>query len=167
VLVKLRKTIIAASLLFAFDAFYLNQFLVVMLFIFIGIPVFLVKLFLRRRDIERRRLLLARAAVYGCMVILIIAAFFANNAFAEHQAKRVIAACEQFRAKTGAYPEKLAQLVPDYLGSIPKAKPLLMIGSGFQYFARPDNHELLYTTVPPYGRRGYQLEQKKWRSLHD
>jgi len=42
-----------------------------------------------------------------------------------------------------------------------------MIGSTFQYLARPDNHESLYTTVSPYGRRGYQLEQKKWRSLHD
>lgn len=152
-----------ASLLFLFDAFILNQFLVTMLTICIGIPLFLVKLFRRRKDRERRRTLLAKAAIYSCMVALIIAAFLAENMVAERRAKRIIAACEQFLAHTGSYPEKLSQLVPDYLGSIPDAKPLVMIANTFQYDVRSGNHALMYTIVPPYSGRCYQLEQKKWQ----
>lgn len=165
-LIQLRTTIITAALLFAADAFIINQFLITMLTILIGIPVFLVKLFRRRTDMERRRMLLAKAAVYWCMVILIIAVFEANNMLAEHRAQPIITACEQFRSKTGAYPEKLEQLVPDYLGSIPRAK-LVMIGNSFFYTARPDKHCLHYSTVPPYGSKCFHLEQKKWQALHD
>ena len=166
-LVKLRITIVIAFLLFAADAFFLNQFLVVLLTIFIGTPVFLVKLVLSRKDRERRGILLAKAGIYLGMIILIVAAFFANNAVAERRAQTIIAACERYRAKTGGYPEQLSQLVPEYLAAIPLAKPLVWLGGPFMYMARPGDHGLSYVTVPPYGRRCYLLEQKKWQSFHD
>jgi amino acid transporter len=161
---QLRKSIIIAGLLFIVDAFILSQFLIAMLTIFIAFPVFLVKLFRRRKDRERSRLLLAKAAIYGCMVVLICVAFVANNMLAVRRTDGVIASCERFRAKTGTYPEKLAQLVPDYLAVIPPAK-LVMNGDSFFYVARPDNHAVCYTTVVPYGSSCYWLEQKKWHSL--
>ena len=165
-LIKLRGTMVAALVLFVADAYFLTQFLIAMLTIVIGVPVFLVKLFRRRRDRERCRMLLAKAAVYAFMVVLIIAAAQANDTVAAHRARRIIDACESFRAKTGSYPEKLSELVPGYLDSIPQAK-LVFICGDFQYLARPGDHELLYYIVPPYSRKSYLLEQKKWRSLHD
>lgn len=84
------------------------------------------------------------------------------NMVAEGRAKDIIAACEQFKAKSGHYPEKLSELVPDFLPVIPAAKYSLMMGTSFRYFARQDNHALMYEVVSPYDRKYYVFEKKAW-----
>ena len=111
----LRKTIITAFLLFVVDAFVLNQFTIAVFTVLVGVPVLLFKLFKAREDKERLKLLMSKAGIYAVMVALIIGANAVNNMVAEGRAKDIIAACEQFKAKSGRYPEKLSELVPDFL----------------------------------------------------
>lgn len=158
---KLRKTIITAFLLFIADAFVLNQFTIAVFTIILGVPVLFVKLFKARKDSERLKLLMSNAGIYAVMVALIIGANAVNNMVAEGRAKDIIAACEQFKAKSGRYPEKLSELVPDFLPAIPAAKYSLT-GSAFRYFARENSHALMYEAVPPFGRKYYVFERKTW-----
>lgn len=161
---QLRKTIITAFLLFVADAFVLNQFTIAIFTIILGFPVLLVKLFKARKDRERMKLLASKAGIYTLMIGLIIGANSLNNMIAEKRAKDIIAACEQFKTKSGRYPEKLSELVPEYLPTIPAAKYSLM-GSSFRYFARQESHALMYEAVPPYGRKYYVFENKTWGSV--
>ncbi len=159
--IQLRKTIITASLLFIADAFVLNQFTIALFAIILGVPALIVKLFRARKDGERKKLLVSKAGIYALMVVLIIGANIFNNMIAERRAKDIIAACEQFKTKSGRYPEKLSELVPEFLSKVPSAKYSLT-GSAFRYFARQDSHALMYEAVPPYGRKYYVLEKKVW-----
>jgi len=162
--IQLRKTIITASLLFVADAFVLNQFTIAIFTIILGVPVLLVKLFKARKDRERSKLLVSKAGIYALMIVFIIGANVLNNVIAEGRAKDIIAACEQFKTKSGRYPEKLSELVPEYLHAVPAAKYSLM-GASFRYFARQESHALMYEAVPPYWRKYYVLEKKSWESV--
>lgn len=159
-----RKTIITAFLLFVVDAFVLNQFMIAIFTVILGIPALLVKLFKARKDSARMKLLVSKAGIYAVMVVLIIGANVVNNMVAEGRAKDIIAACEQFKVKNGRYPEKLSELVPDFLAKVPSAKYSLT-GSAFRYFSRQESHALMYEAVPPYGRKYYVFEKKVWESV--
>ena len=162
--IQLRKTIITAFLLFVADAFVLNQFTIALFTIILGVPALIVKLFRARKDGERKKLLVSKAGIYALMVVLIIGANIFNNMIAERRAKDIIAACEQFKTKSGRYPEKLSELVPEYLHAVPAAKYSLM-GASFRYFARQESHALMYEAIPPYGRKYYVFEKKAWGSV--
>jgi len=100
--------------------------------------------------------------------VLVLAIVGGNNALqskiASANAERIIAACEQFRAATGKYPDKLAELVPKYFSTIPPAKYSLT-SSDFRYWNSGGKYELLWTKNPPYGRMIYDFESRKWRYL--
>jgi hypothetical protein len=78
-------------------------------------------------------------------------------------APRIVAACEDFHAVTGKFPKTLDELVPRYLPSIPRAKYCLNYGE-FVYFnyGRP---MLVWYVVPPFGRRIYDFEDRRWSYL--
>jgi hypothetical protein len=82
-------------------------------------------------------------------------------------AKRLIQACQKYREAHGDYPEKLSQLVPDYLGSVPMAKYCCFMGE-FQYWSssdEPPRHLLLWCEFPPFGRHTYLFERGTWRYI--
>jgi hypothetical protein len=92
----------------------------------------------------------------------------ANDAFqrgiAEANAQRIIAACEQFHATEGEFPQTLGDLVPQYLPSVPRAKYCLTYGS-FLYLTRGGEPLLVWCVVPPYGRRNYDFKTRRWNYL--
>lgn len=98
--------------------------------------------------------------------VLILAIVAGNAAMqsktANANAERIIVACEQFRAATGKYPNQLDELVPKYLSSIPRAKYALMF-SDFRYRNLDGNHQIMWDERPPFGRRIYDFELRKWR----
>jgi hypothetical protein len=98
--------------------------------------------------------------------ILTLAIVVGNDALqsriADANAERIIVACEQFRAVTGNYPDQLDELVPKYLSSIPRAKYALTSGD-FRYWNRDGNHQLMWDKIPPFGRKIYDFELRKWR----
>jgi tetratricopeptide (TPR) repeat protein len=109
------------------------------------------------------RLALLRIAIPALTLGLV----FANDAFqyriGKANAPRIIAACEEFHSANGKYPKTLDELVPRYMGSIPRAKYCLMFGD-FVYmnYGRP---MLVWYVVPPYGRKVYDFEEQRWNYL--
>jgi hypothetical protein len=82
---------------------------------------------------------------------------------ARHNASEIIEACEHYRAVTGEYPERLEDLVPAYLHSIPRAKYALGM-STFQYFPGPNSHRLYWFDLP-FISHIYDFEKAQWISL--
>lgn len=87
----------------------------------------------------------------------------AQRTIAMGNAQRVIEACERYHKANGAYPERLDELVPRYLNSIPRAKYCCSWGE-FWYFGAP-RPLLLWYEVPPFGRRIYNFERGAWSWL--
>jgi hypothetical protein len=107
------------------------------------------------------------ALVRSAIPALTLGLVLANNAIqiriAEANAPRIIAACEGFRATNGEYPKMLAELVPRYMPSVPPAKYCLVYGE-FQYF-NAGRAMLVWCVVPPFGRRIYDFEERRWNYL--
>jgi hypothetical protein len=87
-----------------------------------------------------------------------------NNRLAEARARALVEVVERYRADHGEYPEDLEQLVPDYLPAIPRAKQALMFAD-FQYWTYEGEHTLMWTVLPPFGRRLYRFEDRQWGGL--
>lgn len=89
---------------------------------------------------------------------------WANDAFqrgmAETNAQRLIAACEKYHTAHGSYPEKLDELVPQYMSSVPVAK--YCMGWNRFLYHRP---LLWWHVVPPYFRKTYNCETRRWSYL--
>ena len=110
----------------------------------------------RLRAIKAGATVAAGFAAIATIVIL--------NAIAEDRAKEVIAAVEAYKASSGGYPAKLDELVPAYLAEVPQAKPAGMMRA-FDYYATDADHTLMYTVVPPFGRKLYHFEKRRWSAL--
>ena len=108
----------------------------------------------------------------GAAVILIplaTAFFVAVNyhvqmEIATAHARSLIQACERYRVVNGNYPERLADLVPHYLDSIPRAK-CCCLRNDFSYYASAGGHTLGWYAVPPFARRVYNFETGEWRDM--
>lgn len=92
--------------------------------------------------------------------LLVVVNYSAQGTIAAGQAARVIQACERYREANGAYPERLSDLVPRYLSSVPKAKYCCTY-SEFGYYASP-GHILVWRKCPPFGRMVYNFETGEW-----
>lgn len=104
------------------------------------------------------------AAVWGVAAVLVIALARANASVGERNARKIADACEKHKLRSGAYPERLADLVPAELPEIPRARRSIL-RSEFEYFASPGDHRLLWTVMPPHGRRVYTLETGRLQTL--
>ncbi|WP_165227074.1 hypothetical protein [Aquisphaera insulae] len=81
---------------------------------------------------------------------------------AEANARRIVAACEAYHAAHGRFPEKLDELVPNYMNSVPVAKYCLGPGSRFQYYSK---QPLLWWEVFGFLRRIYDFNTRRWSYL--
>lgn len=113
---------------------------------------------------------LVAIGVYAVLLIMTFVIKNINNRIAYENAKIIIAACEQYKIKKGAYPDRLNDLVPGYLTRIPVARYTGI--AGWKYFHHPnrgtaegDYYLLQFTYEPPFGRRAYHSQTKKWRSM--
>lgn len=77
-------------------------------------------------------------------------------------AGRVIKACEEFRDVNGRYPDRLEELVPEYLASVPPAKHCLT--GKFFYTGSGDQRLLMWARYGFY-RRIYSFYEKRWNNL--
>lgn len=109
------------------------------------------------------RVAAARVLIPILTGLLAFANYSAQRTIAMRNAERVIEACERYRKANGAYPERLAELVPRYLNSVPRAKFCCSWGE-FWYFG-PPRPLLFWYEVPPFGRRIYNFERGAWSWL--
>jgi hypothetical protein len=106
----------------------------------------------------------ARILVPVVTGLLVIANFSLQGKIAMGNAARVIEACERYREINGVYPERLSELVPHYLSSVPRAKYCLKC-SEFGYYSGSPQPILFWWEFPPFGRRVYTFETGKWQFL--
>jgi hypothetical protein len=59
--------------------------------------------------------------IYALMFLMAFVMKSVNNNVSAKNANMIIAACEQYKNKTGVYPAKLDELVPGCLAKIPRA----------------------------------------------
>lgn len=114
-----------------------------------------------RAMLRRPRLSVAAARVLIPVVtgLLIVVNYSAQRTTAMGNAARLIQACERYREANGAYPERLSELVPRYLTSVPRAKYCCSFGE-FGYSG--SSHILYWWELPPFGRRVYNFQTREW-----
>ena len=110
------------------------------------------------------RLALLRIAIPAATLGLALANDDVQCKIGEANAPRIVAACEEFRAANGRFPKTLDDLVPAYLPSIPRAKYCLDYGE-FRYWNIDGSPILVWYLVPPYGRKIYDFEKRRWNYI--
>ena len=155
----IKRSLVGAAVLLALDAGFFGS----MLWSSLVCPVWFVVSVLRAA-IHRPGwgLALARVGIPAVTLGLV----WANDAYqlgvAEANARRIIAACEAYHAANGLFPEKLDELVPQYLESVPLAKYCLGSNRFYYYSATP---LLWWQVVPPYYRKIYNFQTRSWSYL--
>jgi hypothetical protein len=91
--------------------------------------------------------------------LLVYANYIIQEKVALSNASTIIQACERYHSDNGAYPRKLPDLVPRYLGAIPRAK--YSLGSDFFYSSSDETTYLMFwkDVMNP---RFYNLRQQYW-----
>ena len=113
----------------------------------------------------RFKLRLSKAAVTSIGGFAALTIIVYGNVIARERAESLVVAVEQFHAKHGRYPERLGEIVPEFIPEIPKAKYVL-IADRFRYFKSDSRHSLMYVEIPPFGRRIYTFEDRRWTTLN-
>jgi hypothetical protein len=164
---KLRRHFIATGLLMLLDLFVFGQGAFPMMVAIALVPFGLIGVV---RGLFGNRWRLLRGAsiigIYAAMAVIAIMGLRINQSIAASRADRLLAAIEVYRVEQGEYPRDLEQLVPRYVPKIPCAKYSLY-SKNFQYQYDPVKKEgyLMYTSIPPFGRRIVELGTKKWSSM--
>jgi len=105
------------------------------------------------------RALLTFAAIPLVTFLLVFGIALLQNSVARSNALRIVHAAQQYGAKNGALPQRLDDLVPTYLPYVPLAKYAVL--GRFEYLTSSGSHILLWTSVPPFLRCTYRLEDRR------
>jgi hypothetical protein len=157
-------SLIPVGLLLCVDVVAMGSFL----FSFLVCPLwFLVTFIVAIVKISRRvgnwRVSVARAAIPLVTFLLVMGNALLQTWIARSNAVTIVLAAERYRDRNGTFPRRLEDLVPTYLPYVPPAK---YAGLGrFEYRAAPGSHTLLWTSVPPFLRCTYVLENPRLTCL--
>lgn len=159
----IRGSLILAAVLIFLDAIDSGSYL----FSLLVCPIwFVVALILAMKGCASPGVAFARILIPVITGVIVLVNASVQNSIAQNNAVRIVAACEQYRAANGAYPAKLNDLVPQYMGSIPPAKYCLMWNS---FFYHADSEQpttmLFWVELPPFGRPTYNFEDGRWGYL--
>lgn len=158
---SVRGSLGAAAALLALDVAFYASILLTTVFCPIWILVSLLK-----NAIQRPGWWLALARI-GIPALTFWLARVNNNFqldVAKEHAQRVVAACEEYHADNGRFPRNLDELVPKYMSSVPFAKYCLGSDSRFYYY-NVGKPMLVWHVVPPYLRRIYDFDTRRWSYL--
>lgn len=155
------RPIVLALLLAALDEQGVIAFLVGVFLVLGYIPA----TFMRKKYVGYRKERMIRFGIYLSAVATALALVVFNRSLAEQRAHEVIVAVESYKASRGTYPDKLDQLVPEFIAEIPAKARSTLADSGFRYIAGQDSHLLMYVAFPPFGRPVYTFESKRWGYL--
>ena len=161
---SLTFVVIATLTLGIIDAFFFGQAVISVILCIAGVLYFLPRAIAARRDDARFKLRLSKAAITTIVGFTALGMIVYGNVIARERAESLIVAIEQFHAKHGRYPERLEEIVPVFISGIPKAK-YVVIADRFSYFKSDSRHSLMYVEIPPFGRRIYTFEDRKWTTL--
>ena len=106
-----------------------------------------------------------RGGVYLFLGAATLATMRLHAVTAETHAARVIEACRAFERRHGTLPDRLDELVPEYLSAVPRAKYTLAWGNFTYSTSGTRDHTLMYVALPPFGRRIYHFDDNRWSQL--
>ena len=157
------RTILIAILMLFIDVFFFSSYIMAGFLGFV-IMTMLFKLIFVSSDCNSIKPRLIKCGVYLVTIILIFIGNSLNSKIAQSRAEMLIMACEHYKIKHGDYPPRLTDMVPEIISKIPKVKYALY-GNEFRYESGKVHHVLGYTIVPPFYRRYFYFETKKWKYL--
>ncbi len=163
----MKRTAVALGVLFLLDLGYAGQGLISILVAGCGAVLLTIGAIWSavKREAPRASSRALRASLYLVLGVAAYGTATFHRVTAERRADRVIDACRAFQARRGALPSRLDDLVPEFLPAVPRAKFTLAYGN-FTYSAfDAGRHTLMYTTLPPFGRRVYHFEGARWSQL--
>jgi hypothetical protein len=161
------RTAVALGVLFLFDLGYAGQGLLSLLVAVCGLGVLTVGALWSavRGAAPRARSRALRAGLYLLLGLAAYGTARFHGATAETHAVRVIEACRAFEARHGMLPNRLEDLVPEFLPAVPRAKYTLAWGEFTYSTFTEKRHTLMYVAFPPFGRRVYHFEARRWSQL--
>jgi hypothetical protein len=158
--------VVIAALAWAMvDALFLGQGAISFILCLVGVLYFPLRAIQARKDEARFKLRLSKAGVCSVAGFAVLGIIVYGNVIARERAEKLVVAVEQFYAKQGRYPERLEELVPAFIPAVPRAK-YVIIADRFQYSVASSRHALMYVVVPPFGRRIYTFEDRKWTDVN-
>ncbi len=158
---QLRGSFLIAAGLYFVDAIWLGQGAIAIFGLLVILFFALPRTLWAWKNKPLRNLRAAKLLIYLIMVFAIGATIQTDLALAKQHAETVIAALKQYQAKHGAYPDKLEQLVPEFLPAIPDAR-FSLTQNTFFYHAADNSHNLSYMVMPPFGWELHNLETGRW-----
>ena len=114
----------------------------------------------REPDLRHHRALVA--LVTAGALAADIGAYWVYDTIARKRVVDVADALARYKARTGAYPQRLQVLVPDYLPAIPSAKPGPVMFGDILYLYKESDPGLMYVSFPPFGRKVLNVETREW-----
>ncbi|MBF0530626.1 MAG: hypothetical protein HQK55_15445 [Deltaproteobacteria bacterium] len=146
--------------LFALDAVIFHTCLIAIMVATIW-PVLLIRALFawKNKDLLKKRLITCGILAVTVMMIIIVSAL--NRQVTLQRAQIIIAACQKYQADHGNYPDGLTDLIPRYLERLPRLNYTLN-GGKVHYLVREGHHQLVFATLPPFGRDYYILEENRW-----
>jgi len=164
----LRTSLVIAAVLYVLDALVLDQGVLAILAVLIVAVIRLPRavLALVRAGWAAARSHALTVLIYVLMAVSVLGTKYVNDRIARDRADVVIAAVRQFELRHGRLPDRLEELAPNFLPSVPRAKyTLVAVFNSFTYDATPGRHVLMWTALPPFGRVTYNFEQGRWGHL--
>jgi hypothetical protein len=162
-----RRTAVVLAMLYVLDSWCAGQGVWSLAVSFAGVVALgigaLVALLRGRRPWATSRAV--RALIYVVLAVTTVATVRFHGWMAEARANQVVEACKAYHARHGGYPARLADLVPEFLASVPRAKYTMMWGEFSYWTSSLDAHTLMYVAAPPFGRRLYNFEAGRWGQL--
>ena len=164
--VSLRRSLLLAAFIFFFDAFFSNlgviSILALLTTVLIRLPLIAWAAWRKETALCVNRAM--RAGIYVAMALLVFVANALNNLHARKKGDILVAACLQYKDKHQKFPDKLDDLVPEFIPDVPRAKFVIGFGQ-FRYWTYDERHWLEYTEEPPFGRQYYILEEGAWKFM--
>ena len=155
-LAPIHASLIGASVLICIDVVACGCYLCSVLLCPLWFVASVVLVFVRRPN---RWVAIAWVLIPIATLLLAVANLGLQVSIARTNADKVVRACESYRAANGRLPDRLDQLVPRYLNSVPTAKYCLLFGT-FSY--SPTYQFLYWYVVPPFGRMVYGFDNGRW-----
>jgi len=164
---KFKFQILAALALYLLDAFCISQGFLACL---VAIIVTIVGLFKIIKSLLKRQPMpyckFVTIGLFALAAVCTIYTIHVNNLIAKQRGDILVTAIKQYKATHNQYPEKLQDLVPEFVPKVPKAKYVLGEFGNFRYFSyKKDPPILFYYYLPPFGRPTYNFQKEKWTYL--
>jgi hypothetical protein len=158
--VRLISGLIAASILvidFLMASPTLTLFLALYVF-FVLLPVTVFSF----KNKPRMRYTGTKLVIYGCLLAWSYGFYTYDLALARRRAETVITAVDQFHHDQGRYPATLEELVPAYLGAIPRPR---LVPGAFRYSQSPGDPYLMYSGLGMFDRYSWSFTNQEWYYL--